>query len=70
MNQRWNAASFFVKQSRYQQVAAARAAGNIALADELADSPMLPPGTSFTSHANPTSCISRMTYQVGSYSHQ
>jgi hypothetical protein len=44
MNQRWNAASFFVKQSRYQQIAAARAAGNIALADELADRPMLPPG--------------------------
>ncbi|MGH9722248.1 MAG: carboxypeptidase regulatory-like domain-containing protein [Bryobacteraceae bacterium] len=43
-NQRWNAASFFVKQSRYQQIAAARAAGNIALADELAARPMLPPG--------------------------
>ncbi len=43
-NQRWNAASFFVKQSRYQQIAAARAAGNIALADELAGRPMLPPG--------------------------
>jgi hypothetical protein len=44
INQRWNAASFFVKQSRYQQIAAARAAGNIALADELAGRPMLPPG--------------------------
>ena len=33
---RWNAASFFVKQARYQQIAAAHAAGNIALADELA----------------------------------
>ena len=45
MNQDWNAASFFVKQGRYQQIAAARAAGNIALADELATKPMLPPGT-------------------------
>jgi hypothetical protein len=44
MNQRWNAASFFVKQSRYQQIAAARAAGNIALADELAARPLLPAG--------------------------
>jgi hypothetical protein len=43
-NQRWNAASFFVKQSRYQQIAAARAAGNMALADELSNRPMLPPG--------------------------
>jgi hypothetical protein len=32
MNQRWSAASFFVKQSRYQQIAAARAARDIALA--------------------------------------
>ena len=44
INQRWNAASFFVKQSRYQQIAAARAAGNIALADELAERPLLPAG--------------------------
>ena len=44
MNQRWNAASFFVKQARYQQIAAARAAGNLALADELAERPMLPAG--------------------------
>ncbi|HYO83098.1 MAG TPA: carboxypeptidase-like regulatory domain-containing protein, partial [Bryobacteraceae bacterium] len=44
MNQRWNAASFFVKQSRYSQIAAARAAGNLTLAEELADRPMLPPG--------------------------
>jgi hypothetical protein len=45
MNQDWNAASFFVKQGRYQQIAAARAAGNFALADELASRRMLPPGT-------------------------
>jgi hypothetical protein len=44
LNQRWNAASFFVKQSRYQQIAVLRAAGNIAGADRLADTPMLPPG--------------------------
>jgi len=44
INQRWNAASFFVKQSRWSQVAALRAAGNNAAADELADRPMLPAG--------------------------
>jgi len=44
INQRWNAASFFVKKGRYQQIAAAHAAGNIALADELAKRPMLPAG--------------------------
>lgn len=43
-NQRWNAIPFFTKQSRYQQIAIARAAGNTALADELANRPMLPPG--------------------------
>jgi hypothetical protein len=43
-NQRWNAAPFFVKKSRYEQIAAAHAAGNHALADQLADSPMLPAG--------------------------
>ncbi len=43
-NQRWNAASFFVKQSRYQQVAALRSVGDIAGADKLAASPMLPAG--------------------------
>ncbi|MBI4910448.1 MAG: carboxypeptidase regulatory-like domain-containing protein [Acidobacteria bacterium] len=44
LNQRWNAASFFVKQQRYSQIAAARAANNIALADNLANTPMLPAG--------------------------
>lgn len=44
INQRWNAASFFVKQSRWAQVAALRAAGNTAGADALADQPMLPAG--------------------------
>jgi hypothetical protein len=44
MNQRWNAASFFVKQQRYAQVAALRAAGDTAGADKLAGAPMLPPG--------------------------
>ncbi|MBI3209950.1 MAG: carboxypeptidase regulatory-like domain-containing protein [Candidatus Solibacter usitatus] len=43
-NQRWNAASFFVKQSRYQQIAVARAANNFALADSLANTPLLAPG--------------------------
>ena len=50
-NQKWNAAPFFVKQSRYAQIAAARAAGNIALADDLADQPMLPPGQTRDYHA-------------------
>jgi hypothetical protein len=51
INQRWNAASFFVKQSRYQQIAAARAAGNTSLADELAQRPMLPAGHTNNYHA-------------------
>ena len=50
-NQKWNAASFFVKQARYSQIAAARAAGNIALADQLEDRPMLPPGQTRNYHA-------------------
>lgn len=49
-NQRWNAASFFVKQSRYAQIAAARAAGNIALADDLAGRPLLQPGHTNNAH--------------------
>ncbi len=44
MNQRWNAASFFVKQSRYRQIAQARAAGDFATADALARSPLMPAG--------------------------
>ncbi|MCL6545288.1 MAG: carboxypeptidase-like regulatory domain-containing protein [Bryobacteraceae bacterium] len=44
MNQRWNAASFFVKQNYYRKIAEARAAGNFVLADQLAKQPMLPAG--------------------------
>jgi hypothetical protein len=44
INQRWNAASFFVKQARWAQVAALNAAGNRAAADALAEQPMLPAG--------------------------
>ena len=44
LNQRWNAASFFVKQNYYRQIAAARAAGDLALAESLAARPMLPAG--------------------------
>ncbi len=44
MNQRWNAASFFVKQNYYRRIAEARAAGDLALAEELARRPMLPAG--------------------------
>src|SRR3954451_6066332 len=46
-NTRWNAASFFVKQKYFQNIAAANAAGNKALADQLASQPMQPGG-----HAN------------------
>ncbi|MBX5496434.1 MAG: carboxypeptidase regulatory-like domain-containing protein, partial [Bryobacteraceae bacterium] len=43
-NQRWNAVPFFVKKNRYEQIAAARAAGDPALADRLENEPMLPAG--------------------------
>ena len=39
-NTHWNAAPFFVKQNYFQNVAAARAAGNTALANQLASLPM------------------------------
>lgn len=51
MNQRWNAASFFVKQAYYRRIAAARAAGDFALADQLARQPMLPAGHMNNVHA-------------------
>ncbi len=44
INQRWNAASFFVKQTRWAQVSALNTAGNTAAAQRLADSPMLNSG--------------------------
>jgi hypothetical protein len=50
-NQKWNAAPFFVKQSRRQQIAAAQAAGNFELARELAERPLLPPGQTRNYHA-------------------
>ena len=46
-NTRWNAASFFVKQKYFQNIDAANAAGNSALANQLASQPMQPGG-----HAN------------------
>ena len=49
-NQRWNAASFFTKQSRYSQIATARAANNIPLADSLAAQPLLFPGHTHNIH--------------------
>ncbi|MBM3814672.1 MAG: carboxypeptidase regulatory-like domain-containing protein [Acidimicrobiia bacterium] len=57
-NQRWNAASFFVKQARYRQIAAARATGNLALADELAERPMLPAGHTNNYHGTISGPIS------------
>lgn len=52
INQRWNAVPFFVKQGRYQQISAAQTAGNTALADELANRPMLPPGHTNNYHGS------------------
>ncbi|MCU1326714.1 MAG: hypothetical protein JWN34_2084, partial [Bryobacterales bacterium] len=43
-NQRWNALPFFTKQARYAQIAAANAAGNTALANDIENRPALPPG--------------------------
>ena len=43
-NQRWNAVPFFVKKNRYEQIAAANAAGNTLLANQLANSPFVPAG--------------------------
>lgn len=50
INQRWNAASFFVKQARYRDIATLRAANNLAAADSLANSPMLPAGHTNNGH--------------------
>jgi hypothetical protein len=45
-NTHWNAAPFFVKQKYFQNIAAANAAGNSALAQNLRDQPMQPGGHS------------------------
>ena len=45
-NTHWNAAPFFVKQKYFQNIAAAKASGNTALAQQLADTPMQPGGHS------------------------
>lgn len=45
-NTHWNAAPFFVKQKYFQNIAAANAAGNSALAQSLRDKPMQPGGHS------------------------
>lgn len=50
-NQKWNAASFFVKQSRAQQLAALQAAGNTTGYNELNARPLLPPGQTRNYHA-------------------
>jgi hypothetical protein len=52
INQRWNAASFFVKQARWAQVAALRNQGRNTEADALADSPMLPAGHTNNYHGS------------------
>jgi hypothetical protein len=44
LNAHWNAAPFFVKQNFYSKIATARAAGNIALADQLASHYITPGG--------------------------
>jgi len=43
-NQKWQAASFFVRQKHYKDIAAAQAAGNTAKAEQIANTPMLQPG--------------------------
>ena len=40
----WNALDFFTKQTYYNRIAAARAAGNIALADQIRSGPAITPG--------------------------
>lgn len=50
INSRWNAASFFVKQNFYRNISAARTAGDIARADALANSPMIPAGHTNNGH--------------------
>ena len=44
LNAHWNAAPFFVKQNYYSKIAAAHAAGNNSLADQLASQPITPGG--------------------------
>ena len=44
LNAHWNAAPFFVKQNYYSKIAAAHAAGNNTLADQLASQPITPGG--------------------------
>lgn len=44
LNAHWNAASFFVKQNFYSKIAAANAAGNTTLANQLASQPTTPGG--------------------------
>jgi hypothetical protein len=43
-NQRWNATPFFVRKSRFEQIATAEAAGNTALANDLRNRPLVPAG--------------------------
>lgn len=45
-NQRWLGANLFTKKNYYSQIAVARAAGNTALADQLASQPIQPAGHS------------------------
>ena len=44
LNAHWNAAPFFVKSNYYSKIAAAHAAGNNSLADQLASQPITPGG--------------------------
>lgn len=50
-NQKWNAAPFFVRQTRARQLAALQAAGNTAGFNELDARPLLPPGQTRNYHA-------------------
>ncbi len=44
-NLRWNSANFFQRQTYWRNIANAKAAGNTAMADQLASKPILPAGT-------------------------
>jgi hypothetical protein len=50
-NQKWNAAPFFVRQSRAQQLTAAEAAGDTNRINQLNATPLLPPGQTRNYHA-------------------
>jgi hypothetical protein len=57
-NQKWNAAPFFVRQSRAQQLTAAEAAGDTNRINQLNATPLLPPGQTRNYHATVSGPVS------------